>query len=264
MMTADFAEALKRDRRSGTPLYVQVREELREAIASGRLKPGDQLPTEGELEQQLKVSRSTIRQAMGDLVTEGVINRAQGKGTFVTTPKVVQRTPFLTSFTDLLLSQGRQPSHELLETGIQDLPREPWPDTRMTDAVKCRFLGRILYADGDPIGMSKTWLSLKVIGSHDSSIVEGVSRGESLYQVLETESDEFVPHRATETIRPSQATSNEAQILQCDPGDPLLLILWLTYNIRGQPLEWSRLVFLPETYEYSVDLERSPYRTVLE
>lgn len=72
---------------SSTPLYKQVYTILKSRIANGELKPGDKIPTENELIQEYGVSRITIRAAISELVEDRVLERAQGKGTFVCKPK---------------------------------------------------------------------------------------------------------------------------------------------------------------------------------
>jgi GntR family transcriptional regulator len=74
---------LKLDRSSPIPLYYQLREQLREAIKDGRLEPHVALPTEPELAERVGVSRFTLRQAIDELVREGLVRRERGRGTFV-------------------------------------------------------------------------------------------------------------------------------------------------------------------------------------
>jgi GntR family transcriptional regulator len=71
---------------SNDPLYVRLKQTLRTVLAT-ELKPGDRLPSEGELERTYGVSRTTVRLALGALADEGLISRQQGRGSFVTEPK---------------------------------------------------------------------------------------------------------------------------------------------------------------------------------
>ncbi|HET7559770.1 MAG TPA: GntR family transcriptional regulator, partial [Limnochordia bacterium] len=66
-----------------TPLYQQLEDLIRSRIADGRLGPGDMLPPELDLAERFGVSRTTIRQALGALVQEGMLSRTAGRGTFV-------------------------------------------------------------------------------------------------------------------------------------------------------------------------------------
>src|SRR6185369_2339126 len=68
---------------SPIPLHMQLLNQLRHLILSGQWTPGSRLPSETELQYQLKISRSTIRQALNNVEAEGLIERVAGRGTFV-------------------------------------------------------------------------------------------------------------------------------------------------------------------------------------
>src|SRR4026208_654338 len=67
----------------GRPLYLTVRDVVREAIDSGLFSPGEQMPSTKELSEQMEVSLVTTHRALQELVASGVLQRSQGKGTFV-------------------------------------------------------------------------------------------------------------------------------------------------------------------------------------
>jgi len=71
------------DPRSSTPVYVQLKDQIRLAIAAGSLAPGEQLPTHRELAGQLRVNPNTIARVYRDLQTEGLFTARPGSGTFV-------------------------------------------------------------------------------------------------------------------------------------------------------------------------------------
>lgn len=73
------------NKKSPIPLYVQLADHLREQIQTGEIKEGDKLPSETEMIKQYKMGRLTIRDALGILVNEGLLEKKQGKGTFCKT-----------------------------------------------------------------------------------------------------------------------------------------------------------------------------------
>jgi GntR family transcriptional regulator len=98
------------DRDSPVPYYHQLKELLRDEIVSGRWPAGVQIPSEPELCRLLDVSRTVVRQALGDLGHEGLLRRRKGLGTFVAEPKIHGRlVQSLTGFHDDMLAQGRVP-----------------------------------------------------------------------------------------------------------------------------------------------------------
>lgn len=252
---------LTRDRRTALPLYVQLREALRAMIDEQGLRPGDRLPTETALEERFGVSRSTIRQAVGDLEAEGLLQRIQGRGTFVTTPKI-RHAPVLTSFSQLLASQGHRPSHRLLRTEVVEAPAEVARQLDLAPATSCRTLERVLLADDEPVGVSRTWLPRHVLGTHEDDIVRGADAGASLYRLLADTGAGLAPDRGVETIQPAIAGPDERRLLGCAVGTPLLQIRRTTWTAAGAPVEWTELVFLPGRYEYRVELHRPPVEAI--
>ena len=71
------------DRASDEPVFRQVAEHLRSAVRRGQLRPGDQLPSEADLIAHYGIARMTVRQALGELRTEGLVVAEQGRGVFV-------------------------------------------------------------------------------------------------------------------------------------------------------------------------------------
>ena len=106
---------MKLDKSLPVPLYYQLAETLREQIESGAIKPGAQLPSERELGDQLAISRMTVRKALLDLASEGLIYTRVGKGTFVAEPKIDQRLQGVTSFTQDVRGRGARPASQVLE-----------------------------------------------------------------------------------------------------------------------------------------------------
>lgn len=78
---------MKPDKNSTTPLYIQIREELRQSITAGEIKRGERLPPVTSLASQKDVTPATIRRALQDLVGEGLVSSHVGRGTFVTVPE---------------------------------------------------------------------------------------------------------------------------------------------------------------------------------
>src|SRR6516225_6403974 len=104
------------DPHSPVPLYAQLESILAAEIAAGRLPPGDQLPKEEELVKRYGVSRTTVRQAIQNLVRRGLIEIRRDKGTFVSQPKITQDLTGLSGFVEEMQSLGRNASARLLDT----------------------------------------------------------------------------------------------------------------------------------------------------
>src|SRR5680860_519221 len=95
-----------RRRGGGIPLYFQVMRSLKEQILSGRLSPGERVPSESDLTVAFGVSRVVVRQALQILEDEGLIFRVRGKGTFVSADVDEERSPRLWGYLEDLISTG--------------------------------------------------------------------------------------------------------------------------------------------------------------
>src|SRR6266513_39474 len=101
-------------RNSPLPRYYQLKEIMRERVQSDEWMPGDLIPSERELGEQYGISRMTARQAITELVNEGLFYREQGKGTFVSRHKITQQLIRLTGFTEDIRARGQRPGAKVL------------------------------------------------------------------------------------------------------------------------------------------------------
>lgn len=253
MMNLERIQMLERG--GPIPLYYQLREAFLREVNEQGLQPGDRLPTEAELEARYGVSRSTIRQAMNELAAEGLIRRVQGKGTFLGSPRI-QHVPVLTSFSELLRSQGYEPSHRLLASAVRSAPADVAEGMGLEDQAQCRYLHRLFLADGDPVGVAETWLPQQVVEGHDDLFEDGAIEHGSLYELLQGDRIGIRLHRAVETINPGLAEETDARLLRSEAGSPLLVIKRITFTPDDRPVEWTRLLFAGGRYEYRVEMHR--------
>lgn len=251
----DGAVALDRD--GPLPLYYQLQEALLREIRERGLRPGDQLPTEADLERRFGVSRSTIRQALNELAAEGVIERIQGKGTFVGAPKP-RHTGMLASFTESMLSQGHVPSRRVLESRVEGAAEDVAARLGIEAGTPCRFLLRLLLADERVVGISHTWLPEAILGGHDELFEAGRLEERSLYEVLQAPPVGLVLHRGVETITPATADEEQARLLGCAPGSPVLIVTRLSFAADGRAVEWTHMAFAGDRYEYRVEMAPPP------
>ena len=101
-----------------TPLYVQLMDEVEKDIREGKYKPGDKIMTEAEMAKFYGVSLITVRKAIGSLMEKGLVVRRQGKGTFVTKPKISRDMKKLQSFSEMCEQMGAVPGAKMLENRL--------------------------------------------------------------------------------------------------------------------------------------------------
>src|SRR5712692_9326679 len=139
------------ERSNPLPLYYQLKEVLKQQIRSGHLAPHTAIPSEPELVTSYHVSRATVRQALSELVHEGLLYRQHGKGTFVCEPRVQQTVSKLTSLTEAIRRRGKSPGGFLLVSELSRGSQIIREQLALTDVEQVIRLERLRTADGIPI-----------------------------------------------------------------------------------------------------------------
>ncbi|MGH2428717.1 MAG: GntR family transcriptional regulator [Candidatus Limnocylindria bacterium] len=255
------------ERGSGIPLYLQIRERIVDLISERGLRPGDALPSEPELQATFQVSRATIRHTLGVLEREGIIERQQGKGTFVALPRLQRALPELTSFSEHLDAQGLRSASRLVEFGAPDAdaPRRPVspdePDAGLfpADEGVVRFV-RVRLANDVPVGIHTTLTPTDVaqtIGLSAKRIAGDPHF--SFYRALEESGRQL--NWAEEHLVARGTSKREAQLLGMALGAPVMSVLRLTRDGSGRLVEAVRAVYLGDKYDYVIHLERRALST---
>src|SRR3984893_7716676 len=239
------------DKHSPIPMYYQIMNQLREKIAEGVYKVGDALPPERELVEIYQVSRMTIRQAILELVNEGILVRRKGIGTFVASPKIEQALNSLTSFTQDMAQRGMKAGGRVLsfkETTPDPTIRKPLGMSAQDKVFECV---RLRLADEEPMALETTTLL--------ASICPGLQRedleNQSLYKVL-TERWGIQLGYATQSLEPILAPLYEAKLLHVAPGSPLLLMHRTTYDQHGRAFEYVKSQYRGDRYKFVIELNR--------
>src|SRR5947209_2085064 len=144
------------------PLYAQVKERLQHDIEE-TLNPGDSLPPEPELEKRFQVSRITIRRALDELVTDGLIVRKQGKGTFVREPHIAQELTHLMSWTAMMQQLGYTTKTMSTKIDIIEPTRELTAMLQVSPDTHIVRIRRLRYANDEPICLMTNYLPDDVI-----------------------------------------------------------------------------------------------------
>src|SRR5947209_16975915 len=138
------------ERSNPLPLYYQLKEVLRQQIRAGHLAPHTAIPSEPELVARYHVSRATVRQALTELVHEGLLYRQHGKGTFVCEPRIQQTLSELASLTEELRRRGKKPGGLLLVSELARGSDHVRTQLQLADAEQVLRLARPRTADSAP------------------------------------------------------------------------------------------------------------------
>ncbi|HEX2903491.1 MAG TPA: GntR family transcriptional regulator [Jatrophihabitans sp.] len=224
------------------PKYYAVKRHLLEII--GTLPPGSLIPTERELTARVGTSRTTVRQALSDLVAEGRLIRRQGAGTFVAEPKITWPLQ-LTSFTEQAAAVGFQAGARLLSAVRLRAEAEAASRLALAAGTAVYRLERLRLADGSPVALEISYLS----AARFPGLLGRVRRAPSLYRVL-TERYRIEPVDAEETIETAPATPRQAELLHTDTGAPMLVLSRHSFDRDGTPLEWVRSWYRGDRYTF--------------
>jgi GntR family transcriptional regulator len=234
-------------RELGIPLYVQVRERLRSDLA--QLEPGTMISPEIELERRFGVSRITIRKAIHELVSEGLLIRRQGRGTFVEQPKLTHELDTITSWTEQLKSLGYAPRTTNLEIERIPAPRRILQSLALAEGGEVLVIRRVRAAGEEPISLMTNYIPAKLVPEFESR----VSGYESLYDALEREYG-LIPMVALDYVETRAATDAESSALKIEPWAPVLTVTRISHLESGAPLEMTVAVSRGDRYKYVVKL----------
>jgi GntR family transcriptional regulator len=232
---------------------MQVEKSLRARIASGEWMPGQQIPIEDQLCATYGVSRITVRQAVANLVNQGLIVVERGRGRFVRDSSVVARERSVTSFTTELEEMGLKAGSVVLERSVttadEALVTEPLQLEPGAPVVRWK---RLRTGDGEPMGLQTSVLPLARFPGLEEVDLEGLSLYAVLYQ-----SYGLLPEKAIDTFTVGSLDARDAQLLKLQPGSPAFRVERLTLASDG-PFEYTRSVMRGDRYQVRLVLATPP------
>ncbi|MCS7220419.1 MAG: GntR family transcriptional regulator [Anaerolineae bacterium] len=234
------------------PIYYQLEQEIRHRIEMGEWKPGDLLPSERELAERYQISRMTVRQALANLVNDGLLYRERGRGTFVARPKIHKRLSSLTSFTEDMRARGKLAGAEVLQLKLEPASPAVARDLAVPAGQPIVLVERLRLADREPVGIERSHLSFAGCEAIMREDLTG-----SLYRLLK-EKYGIIPTHAEERIEAGLCPAREAQWLGIHRSAPVLLITRVTYSQEGLPFEYVESVYRADRYTLHVSLTTAP------
>jgi GntR family transcriptional regulator len=237
----------KLDETSRVPLYQQLARALRRAIESHLLGPDDALPAERDLAAELSVSRITVRKAIDGLVSDGILMRRQGAGTFVRA-RVEKNFSKLSSFSEDMRARGRTPRSVWLRRLAGTVTPEEALTLRSSPGTPVYRFNRIRFADEAPMAIEYATVLAACLPSPDA--VES-----SLYEALERTGNR--PVRALQRLRAVLFTQEQAELLQTRAREAGLLVERVGFLKDGRAVEFTQSYFRGDTYDFVAELSVS-------
>lgn len=234
--------------KSPVALYYQLKEILIDKIKSNEWKINSKIPTERELCDLYKVSRITVRQALEELENEGYLYRKQGRGTFVTAPKIEQRLSKFYSFSEEIRNMGYTPSTEMIDFKILDsdeIIAKHFNEKKAT----FYYVKRLRLANHEPFAIETSYIPTDLCpGLTAEEIVE-----KGLYNTIKAKFG-LNPNKAIETFEAVIINPKDAFYLNVGKNSPGLLLERITYA-NSKIIEFCHGVIRGDRYKYQVVLK---------
>lgn len=237
------------DYNSHLPLYIQIEEQLRTEIKKLEYRKGKKLPNEIDLSRQLGVSRSTVRQAINNMVQEGLLNRRKGIGTVVSDGSITSKAKNWLSFSQEMKAMDVEVKNYELYIGWTKPTEELCHFFNIDENTKVLKLERLRGNPEKPFVYFISYFNprMGMTGNEDFS--------RPLYDILEKEYN-IIAKLSKEEISAQLANKQLAEKLEMKIMEPILKRKRFVYDRGGQPIEWNIGYYRADSFVYTIESER--------
>ena len=236
-----------------TPLYKEVKRLLTETVSAGEWKPGSAIPAEWKLAERFKVAVGTVRKAVDELVSENILIRQQGRGTFVAAHN---RARLMFHFFHIVRNDGSKLTPEVVMlsfiSGLADA--EEAAHLGIKTGSKVFRIRNVLHLAGEPIIFDTIVIPQALFSKLTGKIV--TERPNTIYHLYQTAYGITVV-RSAERLRARLADAESAGVLGVKVRAPLLEIRRVAMTFNDAPVEFRRSLINTEQYEYFSDLAKT-------
>ncbi|MBE2169890.1 MULTISPECIES: GntR family transcriptional regulator [unclassified Cobetia] len=235
---------------SRLPLYQRLRDEFLLQIAEGHWVPGTPIPTEAEMTREYEVAIGTVRKAIETLVQDGILERQQGRGTFVRRPEF---THSLSRFFRQVDSQGitRIPESDILSLESAPASQHVRQALNLGARAGVIHLERLRRLEGKPLFHERIWLPQKRFAALLETPKDAL--GDLLYPTYETLCGQLVAH-ARETLSIGVADASTSELLGVALETPVVVIDRIASGFDGTPLELRRSYGIASEFRYQIEI----------
>lgn len=234
---------------TAVPLYIQIADGLLDQIEAGDLAPGDRLPSERQLSEQLGVNRMTLRRALRVLEGQGLLARRQGDGTYVAETKIERQAGRLVPFTRGMERRGYVPGARVITFEKRPVEASSARELGLPVSAPVYFVCRLRLLNQQPVMLERF-----TVPAHRFPGFERYDLSKrSAYDIMEKEYGVAVI-RARQSLEPVVAGEYEARLLEVKPGAPLMLERRLAFDNRDQPVECGKDLYRGDRFRFTTEL----------
>jgi GntR family transcriptional regulator len=243
-----FGRGVFRD--SPIPLHFQLRALLLQMVENGEVRHDRPLPPERRLAAQFGVSLAPVRQAILDLVKEGVLYRIRGKGTFLRERRLFEQDAILGSFSENMRAKGLKVEMRILRSELC-APSRAVREALETAERRVWSIQRLALVEDEPTAL----LTANLSRARFPDLGPKLAVHGSLNRVLE---DEFgiSPRRADFTVEVGRCTTGQSSVLQVPPGSSILVASGTTYGVGELPVEHFQAIYRSDRVRLRLDTYR--------
>ena len=246
MRTKDKRETINRD--SFEPAYIQIVRIVSEQIAAGILRPGDQLPTEGQFCKQFGVSPMTVRRSINILVERGLVSTTHGKGTFVKSLDMGEAVFRLHELKDQWTGAG-ETTVRLLEASILSVDEVVAGKLAISPGDRGIHIRRLVLQEGVPCMYHREYL----VYDPRRPLVEAQLQITSLEGLLQGHHGEGL-RRGQLTVEAVNLSDEEGKVLGRHPGSAAFRLEHTFYDFADRPVSWGWFVFRSDLYRLTTHI----------
>lgn len=233
-----------------SPIYVQLREIIRNKIEDGEYLPGMAIPSESTLAETYGINRLTVRNAIDTLVHEGLLKRVQGKGVYVMGEKVQRDLEYLGGFTQTMREKNKTPKIKVLAKWIRKADEKFSVIFNISPEDEIYYIKRICYADEEPVSLEEIYIPHYVVPK-----LEGIDLSIfTIYEVYEFYGIKL--KRANETLDIIKLQQNDARMLNIDSNFPVFLFECMSYDENNRVIEFARTYTRGDMCDFNVNFHK--------
>jgi GntR family transcriptional regulator len=242
------------DKSADTPAFKQIAQGIREAVSSGRLNPGDKVPSESQLMEHFAVARMTVRQALSDLRAEGLLRSEHGRGVFVRDRPVVRRIAS-DRFARRHRAEGQAaflaeaegvgiPSVDEIEVGSEIASADVRDALGLAARSKVVARRRRYLMDAQPVALAQAYVPPSL--AHGTKIADQDTGPGGIYARLEELGHELAEF--SEEVAARMPTPEERRRLRLPTGTPVLTVRRIAFDRNGTAVELTDTVKAAPSY----------------
>lgn len=234
------------NRKSPIPAYYQLKQIILQKIKDGEWLPGCSISSERELCDMFSVSRMTIRQALNELVTEGILYKEKGKGTFVSQPRVEQMD--VMSFTEAATNKGLNATTEIKSFEIETPDLYVLEKLELMEFEDVYYLQRVRKADNEIVGIEELYLPVRFFQDLEKKDLSG-----SFYKIL-NENYGYTINRAETCLEAVIPEKDDLKLFGAKETIPLLKTSSVYVTNKDVKLFYEESLYRSDKYLLSINI----------